>query len=572
MTRARDIEGSPSRPRIPGERAFFVCAFLVLGFVALELPYAVWPLQVHSDEHYYVVAADRMMASGDYVLPETVAGETRLKKPPLAYYQIVAGVTLFGQSVWATKVFWLVSAALVLGVTFRLARIAGASLVGAAVAVSALGGHRAFFRSATQHIPDMPLVLGTVVALAGFVALLAGLGGRRRWLLYLLSYGGIAWAIMAKGVLAPALLVAWFAARILGRHERFPTGEWRTELSAAALALLATGWWFGLAWMRAPDAFVADFFGDQVTEKVRLTAISVLGNLRKLSTDILGPGIAFALALFLFRPRALWRCTRWREGPILLLILWTAMVFGIFAFASVLYERYVLPALPAVAVLVGLAADSLPIAGLTTRLRRAVGIALPLAAVAGVIVALVLLVTGWPLVGAASIGAALAGLALVWRSLPFLPTWALAGLLGGAYPLLMAAMLPLHLTYGLPTRDMQAAAILNAAGIAPERTWLIGSRKLAGQIGVMTGGVAGWHWPATLDDLPETGPAAVIADDPDLVAPLEARGFDVKLYRAFSIDKLTPALAFEGLRAGDLDAAGRRQGKVAVIGLRGASP
>jgi 4-amino-4-deoxy-L-arabinose transferase-like glycosyltransferase len=46
----------------------------------------------------------------------------RLLKPPLVYYQVVAGFALFGQSVFAVKSMWILNALLVLGLTWALAR------------------------------------------------------------------------------------------------------------------------------------------------------------------------------------------------------------------------------------------------------------------------------------------------------------------------------------------------------------------------------------------------------------------------------------------------------------------
>ncbi|MFV0335690.1 MAG: ArnT family glycosyltransferase [Tropicimonas sp.] len=569
MALTHEIEG-PLPRQTPGARAFVICATLMAGFFLLNLPYAIWPLQSHSDEHYYAVGAARMMESGDYLVPSTLEGEARLKKPPLAYYYIVAGVSLFGQSLWATKLFWLLSATAVLGLTFALARVAGASVTGAGLAVAFLGGHRAFFRSATQHIPDMPLVLGVAVALLAFCTLLAGKGGGRRWLLYFLAYGGIAFAVLAKGALPLALLGAYGAARLWQWRagQRMPAGEGRVELAAALTAALAAGWWFALVWRVEPGAFAADFFGDQVTGKVSVSWLPVLGNLRKLTTDILGPGILFALVLLPGRRRPFWPVRGMQRGAVLLLGFWIVAVFGIFAFASVLFERYVLPALPAVAVLCALTADAIPVGGLARRLRRAVYVAFALTGIVAIACGVVLLSTGYPAGGVAMVLGAPLACGLLWRAAPGMPAWGLAGLLGATYPLFFMAMMPLHFTFGMPTQDQFAASLIARSGIPGERVWLMGSRKNAGRIGVLTRGVADWHFPAEPEDLPETGPAIAISSDPDQVAVLEARGFEVHPYRAFSLEKLTLGEAFGALRDGRFEEAGREGGPFVAVGIR----
>lgn len=569
MTPTDEIAGPSSRQTMPWGRAFLVLVALLIGFVLLKLPFAIWPVEVHSDEHYYAVAADRMMASGNYIVPETITGQIRLKKPPLAYYYIVAGVSIFGQSVWATKVFWLASAVAALALTYRMTRLLGAGVTGAAVAVAFLGGHRVFFRSATQHIPDMPLVLGTTVGLLAFVALLSGKGGRFRPLLYMFAYGGIAFAVLAKGVLAPALLLPYFVARFAGRGNRpSHAGEWKIELAAALTAMVAAGWWFLLVWHAEPDAFVAEFFGDQVTGKVRLTWISVIENLRKLTTDILGSGLPILLTLLVGRRLGAWKTDRWRDPPVLMLILWIATVLAIFSFGSVLYERYILPALPAVAALVGLVASSIRADHLKMRLLTGARIFLAVSALAGVSSGLLLILASHPLNGLVTILVAAGSYLVFYRSARNLPAWSLAGLLGAAYPLVFIAFLPVHFIMGVPTRDAFAAKAVSESGVPGDRVWIIGARKLGGRVTVLTGGAAEWTYARNVRNLPENGPLLVLAEDPALRAPLEEMGLSVVSYQEFSLENLDGGEILKALRNGDIEQAGRQDGKRVIIGIR----
>src|SRR5688500_8573317 len=56
------------------------------------------------DGHEVLVAqtAREMLDSGDFIHP-TFAGETRLQKPPLAYWTCALSFTLFGESEWAAR-------------------------------------------------------------------------------------------------------------------------------------------------------------------------------------------------------------------------------------------------------------------------------------------------------------------------------------------------------------------------------------------------------------------------------------------------------------------------------------
>ena len=125
------------------------------------MPLAVWQFfTVNMDEPRYTVAAAEMMASGDYLVPTNPWGGVRLLKPPLSYYYVVGGFSLFGQSLFGAKLFWLLSSAAILGFTWALARRIGASQAGAAVAVAALAANLHFYRAALTHIPDIPQMLG----------------------------------------------------------------------------------------------------------------------------------------------------------------------------------------------------------------------------------------------------------------------------------------------------------------------------------------------------------------------------------------------------------------------------
>jgi 4-amino-4-deoxy-L-arabinose transferase-like glycosyltransferase len=257
-----DLPQEGSRDRGRGLTAFAVIA----AFVAVALPFAIWHVTSNSDEARYTVAAARMIATGDYVIPYAAWGEVRLLKPPLTYYYIVAGFALMGQSVFAVKSLWILTAAAVLGLTWALARGIGASRTGALVAVAALASSFLFYQSALIHNPDMPLTLGITVALLGFLRLI-GDEAPPAWAPWA-AWLGVAWAFLAKGLLVVVLVAFALAFRARAGRLRPVRGE----VAAIVVAVIASGWWWVLVALREPAALYAQFLGDQVVEKAAFDA------------------------------------------------------------------------------------------------------------------------------------------------------------------------------------------------------------------------------------------------------------------------------------------------------------
>ncbi|MFV0361287.1 ArnT family glycosyltransferase [Tropicimonas sp.] len=549
----------------PPRRAFPVLATLIAAFLFLVLPEAVRPLETHSDEHYYVVGAARMLAGGDYVIPQTLAGEVRLKKPPMAYYYIVAGRTLFPLSPFATKFLWLVSAAGVLALTFAMARSVGATLTGAAVAVAALAGHRVFFRSATQHIPDMPLLLGVTLALAAFATLLSDRSGGRFWL-YLAGYGGVAFAMLGKGLVALVVVAVFWAVRGVSRGaDARPDGDLGREAAAFAIALLAAGWWFVLAAVQEPGTFRSDFLGDQVTEKVRFSLSLFLGNLRKTITDLWVPLLPVAVAVLLRR----WNWSGWRrlERPILFLIVWAVAILCLFAFSSALYERYILPAIPAVAVLLGYAADRIAPQDLRVRFLRVLRLVavFPLfVGLAALAVLVALHQSAAALLTLLSLAACLAAVLTCGRRWP---VWAVAALVGMILPVTLAMISPLRYALAAPTNAEFVARVIGASGVPPDRVYLFASRKRAGDVGVYLPGVEDWVYPADLSSLPEAGSSAVVFTDKALTDDLAARGYEIGESRDFA-SGFSASDAWAAIRARDAAQLRRKHGEPVYVAIR----
>ncbi|RDC71590.1 phospholipid carrier-dependent glycosyltransferase [Rhodovulum sp. 12E13] len=544
-----------------------LCLALVAGFVLLRLPYAVWPIETHPDERYYAVGAAEMIASGEWVVPVSPEGEVRLRKPPLPYWYAAAGFALFGETALGARAAWLATAAATLALTWALARTIGASVTGAALAVAALGGHATFAKSAGQHIPDGPLILGVTVALAAFSALYARAAERPAWLLYA-GYLGLSWAALAKGLL-PLLFLGVLLAVRLAHPLRLSARERRHERQAAALAAAACLWWFAVVALRFPQEMAAQFLADQVSDKATLDPLAVLAGLRKTVTDLALPFAPVLVAVFAAR--------RWPplgaggSGAVKLLMAWVAAVVLLFAFSDPLWERYVLPAVPAAAALIGLWASRLEPASLARRLSRAAPLFALLPVVAALLAGVLSIGVGRVTGGLALIGCGF-GLALLgWRVAGAGRAVPAAALLGATYPLIALCLVPLWLWIARPTPADILAADLARSAVGPADVVFLADRHLVNEIGLVTGGIAAYSFAPTPDALPGDA-ALVVARDPALAPALEAQGYATEMIPGFPFDAPDLGLFLAAWRAGTLETYRAGHGQPLVVGRRAARP
>lgn len=514
-------------------------------FVIAVLPFVIWPLDPQPDERRYSIAASQMLATGDFLVPVTENGDLRLTKPPLTYYYVAAGFALLGQTLIGAKLFFLTSAAAIVALCYPLARALGASPMMASLAAAMMAGNRAFFTTSTQYIPDTPLVLGITAALLGFVHVLQGTA--RPWHLYV-AWVGIAWAFLAKGFLAPLLVVIYVAARWMPSAPKLSSGMRRHEAIAVVLCVAVSVPWFALMALWHWDALLAQFVGDQVTSKAQLSAAGVANGMFKTSSTLVLLSLPGVLAIALARLAAgSARVAPFVQGAVVwFLLAWIMLNITLFAFSNTVFGRYALPAVPAVIALAAAYATTLPVMALAVGLRRALRISLPILSVIlglGGVFGIAFGAVGW---GVAGIVLAVFGLPWAW--------WALArrpfavGLIAVAlfFPAIELARLPVSHALILPTAGQVAAERVAALDPDAGAIYVNGNAQLLDRIGVALGdfGRTGFA-----REIPEPLDAAlVIFLDRDLQAPLEAAGYTVERVSVINIldvagDQITELLA-----------------------------
>jgi 4-amino-4-deoxy-L-arabinose transferase-like glycosyltransferase len=492
---------------------------VIAAFVLGAMPFAVWQVISQADEARYTVAAARMMASGDYIIPYSAWGEVRLLKPPLVYYQVVAGVGLFGQSVFAVKSMWVLSGAVVLGLTWAMARAIGAGRAGAAVAVAALAANPIFFQGALTHNPDIPMVLGIALASVGFLRLLED-EAPPRWAAWA-AWMGVAWAFLAKGLLVLLLVALAIGLRAFWRR---PLLAGRNEGVVITVAVIAAGWWWVVVALREPDALVAQFLGDQVAGKAVFDAGAVAGAFGWFVGYVVLGFLPMLLAAFPWRG-----LSRPRLSPgVAFLAGWVAMVPVILAFGIYHPGRYMLPALPAMAVLIGLAFDRLSAEEMARRAGRAVRVLLAVTLAVVVVGAAVVyggasvLAAFWALGGGLAVVVLiwwLAGRGRAWVALPLMALW---------LPVTVLLTYPAARVIAFPAAADHGVEAVRASGLPTDRVVIFGKWRFLDRVGLRAPPIEGYRYSNPFREDMLEGAEMVLTIDPRHAERLRALGWEVR--------------------------------------------
>jgi 4-amino-4-deoxy-L-arabinose transferase-like glycosyltransferase len=284
------------------------------------------------DEPRYASIGREMARSGDWVTPR-LNGSPWFEKPPLLYWTTAAANRLGLQDEWAARLpVALMSLAFLAFFHRGLRREFSPTVAFSATAI--LGGSAGWWTASFAAIPDLPMS----AALAG--AMLIGLfdaQSKKGWLAGAL----LGLAILAKGFVPLALFApVWLVARA----KRLTT--------VAGAAVVAAPWYLLCLW-RNGSAFWNDFFWKQHVGRL-------------LSAQELQHGQPFwyyfpilLVGLFPWTPLAalLARGRTYRDPRLRFLSLWTLAAFLFFSIVPNKLPFYVLPLLPATAIILAAALE-----------------------------------------------------------------------------------------------------------------------------------------------------------------------------------------------------------------------
>jgi len=428
-------------------------------------------------EALFVEVGHQMHQRGDWITPWW-NGERFFDYPVWGYWMVALSFRLFGVSAWAARLPVALAASVVVVATYLLLlswapagepirRSQGRALLGASVLATS-PGWIGWGRTSTT---DMFLSSAITLALYGFLLALRHPHHPRLAPLGRVGFALFsAIAVLAKGpvgLLLPGLVITVFLS-LTGRW-----GPWLRPAPLLAMAALFAGValpWYAAAAQVNGMAFLGGFLG--------------FSNLQRFTTVIYDhPGppwfylpwvLLLLLPWSLFLPAAIgalrfWRWDRWRPAIAaaderavrqlpLVLLLWLTLMVAFFSAAATKLPGYILPALPAGALLVAL--WWLPMVPAQEGRSPA-----PL---------------GWPLVASGWVNAGL--LALLAAAAAIAPRWAASD---PAHPSLAVALdrsgLPLRLAVLLGLASLALVALLRQ----PQRHRWLWIPDLAGFLAIL---------------------------------------------------------------------------------------
>lgn len=317
---------------------------------------------VGADEPRYAQIAREMLARHDWVTP-TLFGKPWLEKPVLYYWSAIVSYKVFGVSDWAAR---LPSAVLASGMVFAMfafaRRFRPAARLNTALIAATCAGVIGFARAAST---DMPLTATLTVGMLAWITWQQN--GEKRWLA--VFYAMVALATLAKGPVAPGLagmIIVIFA--VVRRDWRLIL---RTLWIPGILLFLAVM----LPWYIAVEHSTHEFFRVFILKH----------NLERYETNVfqhkqpfwyyvavlpvaLVPWTVFSIAGFV-------RAVRERADDVqLILAIWAAVPVIFFSFSGSKLPGYILPALPAWALLAAWYLDATRDDGIRMKIAMAHGV------------------------------------------------------------------------------------------------------------------------------------------------------------------------------------------------------
>lgn len=324
---------------------------LMIAFAVLVGPFALNFHMHYPDEIYYRDAAVKMLQNGDYLTTYLGSGELRFKKPILTYWAVLAGFKLFGVNEFGSRIFFLLSGAMTVGLTFWLGKILFRDEKIAGISALIMAANPVLILASGRSIPDVLLVMTMTLSAVGFAGLLRyGDESPKKYLW--IMYVGLALAFEVKGLPAAALGVLGLMYLMINPWKRV---SWKTLLNIPALAvsLFIALFWFVTMWKIHGPTYLDSFLEDQVGVRVASRLLLIVQNGLLAYVLLIAMFIPWVLLAIPESKKIIAKCWKENAGFFGFAILWGLAILAMGAMTSKFYERYLLPVAPVLAVLLG---------------------------------------------------------------------------------------------------------------------------------------------------------------------------------------------------------------------------
>lgn len=323
---------------------------LILLAVGLWLSSIGMRVLFNPDEGRYAEIPREMVESGDWVTPRLNAIKY-FEKPPLQYWATASAYKAFGLNEWTVRLW----PALMALFAVALVRLAGTPLFGneqswyAAMVLVGSPYFVAFSHIATLDMGVTAFLTLTLVAFLRNRSAPHGSKASHRWLITMWIAIGL--AVLSKGLIGIVLPLAALGAYIAASGDTSSAKALRPLLGGVVVSAIVAPW-FILVSMRNPE-FPAFFFIHEHVDRFTSTEHRRTGPVWYY-LPILTVAIFPWLVVFGTAVRDAWH-NRTIEGfkPQLFLVAWIVSVTAFFSASGSKLPAYVLPVMPAAALLIG---------------------------------------------------------------------------------------------------------------------------------------------------------------------------------------------------------------------------
>lgn len=326
--------------------------FLLLAFFILAAGYGLrepWP----SDEPRFVLVAKQMVDSGNYLFPHRGI-QLYSDKPPVFFWILAACYQLIGSWRWSFLLPSLLSGMTVLYLAYDLGRRLWTPRAGLWAAVAILFSFQFVYQFKRAQI-DPVLVLFTTIALYGFIRHLL-LGPHWRWFYTGCFFCGLGIITKGVGFLPLLIFVPYIALRFakadgLAQQADNNFLRWSSGLifflAAIAIWLAPLLWTVSHGGSAEQQAYLNDILFRQTAERYS-NPWAHHQPFWYFAEIMLLFWLPFSLAFFwLWKPW--YKSWQIKDAKILLPLAWAVLVVIFFSLSSGKRDMYILPALPAFA-------------------------------------------------------------------------------------------------------------------------------------------------------------------------------------------------------------------------------
>ncbi len=330
-------------------------AVVVTAAVVRLLTLGEYPLNDTTEARYSEIAR-LMVVTDDWITPQIEPGNPFWAKPPLSIWLTAVSFKLLGFSEFAARLPAFLLTLLTAFMTYRLGRTVyseqTAVIASAVLLTSVLG-----FIAAGAVMTDAALLLALTICMLSFSLTIDGRGSNRRYGLFV----GLGLGLLAKGPLALVLVGTPIFVWSLWQKDLRWLWQALPWLSGTALTVAIAVPWYVLAEINSPGFLEYFLVGEHWLRFVQSGwSGDLYGHAHARPRGMIWLyGIAAALPWSVY---ALYVCTRsgnvWARANALapvsaFLLLWVATPLVFFTFAGNILPAYVLPGLPAFALLIG---------------------------------------------------------------------------------------------------------------------------------------------------------------------------------------------------------------------------